>query len=148
MSGKLNIPRIPIKTKTPPKDASKDPNAKHYAVVLRAGAGHQPFTFSMDNDLSACIAALFLAQQYFPHVHTLEVYRKASGDPSVLSDVGEGICKVPMSQLLKFAAPFMEKLTGMEVPSLVTPISRPELGSKELESHAKDIPRTPNKKSV
>jgi len=138
---KLKIPNIPIKTPVPPKDASKDPNAKHYAVVLRAGAGHQPFTFSMDNDLSACVAALFLAQQYFPYVHTLEVYRKASGDPNVLSDVGEGICKVPMSQLLKFASSYMEKLTGVEVPSLVTPINRPELGAADLAAQAKDTPR-------
>lgn len=140
------MPKIPLKTKSPPKDASKNPNAKHYAVVLRAGAGHQPFTFSMDNDISACVAAVFLAMQYFPHVHTLEVYRKGSGDPNLMTDVGEGICKVPMSQLLKFAAPFMEKLTGLEVPSLVTPIDRPELGTSELSSKANDIPRTQDKK--
>jgi hypothetical protein len=146
MARQLNIPRVPLKTKSPPKDAAQDPSAKHYAVVLRAGAGHQPFTFSMDNDFSACIAALFLGLQYFPNVHTLEVYRKGSGDPNVMTDVGEGICKVPMSQLLKFAAPFMEKLTGLEVPSLVTPIDRAELGTTELSAKAQDAPRGQNRK--
>ncbi len=62
-SGKLpQIPSVGSKPKGP-KDASKDPNAKHYAIVLRAGAGHQAFTFSMDNDTSACVAALFLAMR-------------------------------------------------------------------------------------
>ncbi len=136
------MPQVPVHTASPKKDASKDPNAKHYAVVLRAGVGQQVFTFSMDNDISASVAAMFLAMQYFPKVHVLEVYRKGSGDPNVTSDVGEGICMVPMSQLLKFAAPQMEALTGF-VPSvmahLVTPIERPEQGVKDLSSKARDV---------
>lgn len=125
------------------KDASKDPKAKHYAVVLRAGLGQQAFTFSMDNDISASVAALFLALQYFPQVHVLEVYRKGSGDPNVTSDVGEGICMVPMSQLLKFAAPQMEQLTGFVPPvmaELVTPIERPAQGTEDLSKKARSVP--------
>lgn len=136
------IPQIPVPGKSLQKDASKDPKAKHYAVVLRAGLGQQVFTFSMDNDISASVAAMFLAMQYFPKVQVLEVYRKGGGDPNVTSDVGEGICMVPMSQLLKFSAPQMEQLTGT-VPSvmaeLVTPIERPEQGSKGLEDKMRDV---------
>lgn len=136
------VPEVPVHTASLKKDASKDPNAKHYAVVLRAGVGQQVFTFSMDNDISASVAAMFLAMQYFPKVHVLEVYRKGGGDPNVTSDVGEGICMVPMSQLLKFAAPQMEALTGFVPPvmaHLVTPIERPEQGTKDLSSKARDV---------
>ncbi len=136
-----DLPQIPLITPSFKKDASKDPKAKHYAVVLRAGVGQQVFTFSMDNDISASVAALFLAMQYFPKVHTLEVYRKGAGDPNVTSDVGEGICMIPMSQLLKYAAPQMEKLTGF-VPSvmadLVTPIERSEQGVQDLSGKVKE----------
>ena len=137
------IPQVPVHGKGPQKDASKDPNAKHYAVVLRAGLGQQVFTFSMDNDISASVAAMFLAMQYFPKVHVLEVYRKGSGDPNVTSDVGEGICMVPMANLLKFAAPQMEQLTGFVpsvMPELVQAIDRQQQGSKELASKARDLP--------
>ena len=146
MDTAANLPQIPLvgsKSKGP-KDASKDPNAKHYAVVLRAGAGHKVLTFSVDNDTSACVSAMFLAMQYFPKVHTFEVYRKKSGDPNVTSDidVGEGICMVPMSQLLKFAAPQMEPLTGFKPPvleELVTPIDRHEQGVESLSTNIRNI---------
>ncbi len=141
-----NVPQIPIVGSTPkgPKDASKDPNAQHYAVVLRSGAGHKVLTFSVDNDTSACVSAMFLAMQYFPKVHTFEVYRKKSGDPNVTSDidVGEGICMVPMSQLLKFAAPQMEPLTGFRPPvldELITSIDRSEQGVKSLSTNIRSI---------
>ncbi len=139
-----NLPQIPIvgSTAKGPKDASKDPNAKHYSVVLRVGAGHQPFTFSMDNDTSACVAAMFLALQYFPKVHTVEVYRKKGGDPNVTDDVGDGICMVPMSQLLKIAAPHMERLTGFKpqaLDELVTSIDRREQGVESLSTNIRSM---------
>ncbi len=141
-----DLPQIPLigsKLKAP-KDASKDPNAKHYAVVLRSGAGHKVLTFSVDNDTSACVSAMFLAMQYFPKVHTFEVYRKKSGDPNVTSDidVGEGICMVPMSQLLKFAAPQLEPLTGFRPPvmdELVTAIDRREQGVESLSTNIRTM---------
>ena len=144
MDNSGNLPQIPIigSKVTGPKDASKDPKAKHYAIVLRSGAGHQAFTFSMDNDTSACVAALFLAMQYFPKVHVLEVYRKKGGDPNVTSDVGEGICMVPMSQLLKFAAPQMEELTGFKpsvMDELVTAIDRREQGVESLSTNIRTM---------
>lgn len=135
------MPRVPVHQKKDPKDSSQDPNAKHYAVVLRAGLGDQSFVFSMDNDVSAGIAALFLALQYFPKVDRLEVYRKGGPDPNVTSDIGAGICHVPMAELLKFAAPKMEKLTGFVPPAtaeLVKPIDRDTMGKAELETRAKD----------
>lgn len=144
MENQANLPQIPIVGSKPkgPKDASKDPNAKHYAIVLRAGAGHQAFTFSMDNDTSACVAALFLAMQYFPKVHVFEVYRKKGGDPNVTDDVGEGICMVPMSQLLKVTSPQMEQLTGFKPPAmdeLVTAIDRREQGVESLSTNIRTM---------
>ncbi len=138
-----DLPQIPLVGPGFKKDASKDPKAKHYAIVLRAGVGQQVFVFSMDNDISASVAALFLAMQYFPKVQVLEVYRKGSGDPNVTSDVGEGICMIPMSQLLKYAAPQMEKLTGFVPPvmaELVVPIERGEQGVAELSGKMKEAP--------
>ncbi len=137
------LPQVPIAGSNPKKDASKDPNAKHYLIVLRAGIGQQVFVFSMDNDISASVAALFLAMQYFPKVHVLEVYRKGGPDPNDTSDIGVGICMIPMSQLLKYAAPQMEKLTGFVPPvmaDLVIPIERNEQGAQDLSRKVKDAP--------
>jgi hypothetical protein len=109
----------------------KDPT-NHYAVFLRAGVGQQLCILSMDSDLSACMAALFLALQYFPKVHQVEVYRKGSKDPAKLDDIGEGIAIVPMSNMLKFYAPSMEQLTGIQAPTLTIPIEGKEMGEKEV----------------
>ena len=138
------LPKVPLVGTSPRKDATKDPNAKHYSVVLRAGAGQQVLTFSMDNDTSASVAAMFLAMQYFPHVHTVEIYRKGGPDPNVTSDVGVGICMVPMSQLLKYAAPHMEELTGFVPPvmaDLVTRIDRGGQGTEDLAGRVSETPR-------
>ncbi len=139
------MPQVPVHQKRDPKDASKDPNAKHYAVILRAGLGQQVFIFSLDGDVSAGISALFLALQYFPKVDRVEVYRKGSPDLNVTTDIGEGICHIPMAELLKATAPLMEKLTGFSPPAmmeLVKPIATDAMGKSELETNVQDK-RTP-----
>lgn len=129
------VPHIPLK-----KPSKKKDPANHYAVFLRCGAGQQLCILSMDTDLSACTAALFLALQYFPKIHQFEVYRKASKDPAKLDDIGEGICVVPMSNMLSFYAKSMEQLTGISVPSLIVPVEGKEMGADDVAGQAKTQP--------
>ncbi len=113
-----DMPQVPLKTPRASRDARENPDAKHYAIVLRSGIANQAFTFSLDNDSSAMTSALFLAMQYFPKVNAVEVYRKDGPDPNDMSDVREGICKVALSDMMSFVAPLMEKLTGYVPPAV------------------------------
>lgn len=131
------IPKIPL---LEPK-GKKEPS-KHYAVFLRAGVGQQLCILSMDSDLSACTAALFLALQYFPKVHQFEVFRKATKNPDKLDDIGEGICVVPMVNMLKFYSKPMEQLTGIAAPVLAIPVEGKEMGQEDLSGRVREQPAT------
>lgn len=116
-------------TSREPKNAFEDPKALKFMVEFFSGAGSKKMVMAAPNEMSASIAAFFIAFKHFPEIHTFGVWPKTGEGPE---DLGECTCFVAMANILPFCTQELSELTGKKVATPAVPVITANAGFEEL----------------
>lgn len=116
-------------TSREPKNAFEDPAAQKFMVEFFSGAGSKRLVMAAPNDISASIAAFFIAFKHFPEIHTFGVWQKTGPGPE---DIGECTCFVAMANILPFCSQELSEITGKKVATPAVPVVTAAAGFEEL----------------
>jgi hypothetical protein len=116
-------------TSREPKNAFEDPAAQKFMVEFFSGAGSKRLVMAAPNDISASIAAFFIAFKHFPEIHTFGVWQKTGPGPE---DIGECTCFVAMANILPFCSQELSEITGKKVVTPAVPVVTAAAGFEEL----------------
>lgn len=116
-------------TSREPKNAFEDPQALKFMVEFFSGAGSKRMVMAAPNEMSASIAAFFIALKHFPEIHTFGVWHKTGDGPE---DIGQCACFVAMANILPFCTQELSELTGKKVATPAVPIITAQAGFEEL----------------
>jgi|SRR6185369_725752 hypothetical protein len=116
-------------TSREPKNAFEDPSAQKFMVEFFSGAGSKRLVMAAPNEISASIAAFFIAFKHFPEIHTFGVWHKTGPGPE---DIGECTCFVAMANILPFCSQELSEITGKKVITPAVPVVTAQAGFEEL----------------